>query len=286
MIKDLNHLIEYIEAHLTEEFSIAEAAKAIGISEYHLKRTFSFIAGMTLFDYIKNRKFSLANADLIAGKKVTEVAFMYGYQTVEGFSRAFREWSGYTPSDVSKNKLQKSFPKLSFFIDVKGGSSMKFKIEEKAAFHLVGVSKKVPYQFEGENEAIRQLAEGITSHQKAEMHELEDLYPHQVLNASYNFDQDRSQETGELTHMIGIATTKDNPFSDLEQIHIPSHTWAIFPSEGIFPTTLQENWGKIYAEWLPSSDYELVEAPEISFIRFGDDPKNVYSEIWIAVKQK
>lgn len=123
MLKDLNHLIEYIEAHLTEEFSITEAAKAIGISEYHLKWTFSFIAGMTLFDYIKNRKFSLANSDLIAGQKVTEVAFTYGYQTVEGFSRTFREWSGYTPSDVSKNKLQKSFPKLSFFIDVKGGSS-------------------------------------------------------------------------------------------------------------------------------------------------------------------
>ncbi|MEO1768796.1 AraC family transcriptional regulator [Candidatus Enterococcus ferrettii] len=286
MLKNLNQLIEYIEDRLTEEFSVSAAAKAIGISEYHLKRTFSFIAGMTLFEYIKNRKLALANRDLIFGEKVTEVAFKYGYQTVEGFSRAFREWSGYSPSEVSKNNIQKSFPKLSFFIDVKGGSSMKFKIEEKAAFRLIGVSQRVPYQFEGENQAIRQLTESLTPQQKANMHKLGDLYPHQVLNASYNFDQERSREVGELTYMIGCATTKENPFEDLEEILIPSHTWAIFPIEGIFPNTLQETWKKIYMEWLPSSDYELVEAPEISFIRFGDDSKMAYSEIWLAVKQK
>ncbi|HCT5245562.1 TPA: AraC family transcriptional regulator, partial [Enterococcus faecium] len=39
-------------------------------------------------------------------------------------------------------------------------------------------------------------------------------------------------------------------------------------------------------EWLPSSDYGLVEAPEISFTKWGEDFSNVYSEIWIAVKAK
>ena len=56
MIQDLNRLMDYIEERLTDELSLAEAAKTIGISEYHLKRTFSFIAGISLVEYIKNRR--------------------------------------------------------------------------------------------------------------------------------------------------------------------------------------------------------------------------------------
>ncbi|MGF2942811.1 AraC family transcriptional regulator [Enterococcus xiangfangensis] len=286
MIQELNRLMEYIEEHLTQEISIAEVAKQIGISEYHLKRTFSFIAGISLIDYIKNRRLAMANKDLVEGELVTDVAFKYRYQSVEGFSRAFREWSGSLPSEVIKSRQQKSFPRRSFFIDVKGGVSMDFKIEEKEAFNLVGVSKRVPVQFEGENNAIQELAQSITAQQKTEMHELGDLYPQRVLNASYAFDEARMEERGDLTHVIGFATTKENHFADLTQLQVAKHTWAVFPNQGPFPQTLQDTWGKIYSEWLPSSDYELVQAPEISFTNFDDGIENCYSEIWLAVKAK
>ncbi|MBM7711176.1 AraC family transcriptional regulator [Enterococcus xiangfangensis] len=286
MIQELNRLMEYIEEHLTQEISIAEVAKQIGISEYHLKRTFSFIAGISLIDYIKNRRLAMANKDLVEGELVTDVAFKYRYQSVEGFSRAFREWSGSLPSEVIKSRQQKSFPRRSFFIDVKGGVSMDFKIEEKEAFNLVGVSKRVPVQFEGENNAIQELAQSITAQQKTEMHELGDLYPQRVLNASYAFDEARMEERGDLTHVICFATTKENHFADLTQLQVAKHTWAVFPNQGPFPQTLQDTWGKIYSEWLPSSDYELVQAPEISFTNFDDGIENCYSEIWLAVKAK
>lgn len=62
---------------------------------------------------------------------MTEITFKYRYQTVEGFSQAFRECSGYLTSEVIKKHQQKSFPQCSFYIDVKRGVSMEFKIEEK-----------------------------------------------------------------------------------------------------------------------------------------------------------
>lgn len=286
MIQNLNQLMDYIEEHLTEEMSIGKVAKTVGISEYHLKRTFSFIAGISLSQYIKKRKLASANVELIDGEKVTEIAFKYGYQSIDGFSRAFRDWSGYLPSEVSENIVQKSFPKLTFYIDVKGGSSMEFRIEKKDKFNLVGITKVVPIQFEGENNAIQELAQSITESQRNEMRELGYIYPYQFLNASYNFDEERLEEKGNLTHMIGYATTKRNHYSDLEQTPIESNTWAIFPNQGSFPTTLQETWGKIYSEWLPDSNYELVKAPEISFTKFDNNQNNLYSEIWIAVKEK
>lgn len=54
-----------------------------------MKRTFSFIAGISLVEYIKNRRLALANAELIKGASVTEISFKYRYQTVEGFPELF-----------------------------------------------------------------------------------------------------------------------------------------------------------------------------------------------------
>jgi AraC family transcriptional regulator len=286
MLQQLNQLMDEIDSHLTEELSIEELARTVGLSAYHLKRTFLFLSGMTLLEYIRNRKLACANQDLLQGEKVTEVAFKYGYQSVEGFSRAFREWSGYLPSEISKRNTQKTFPKLSFFIDIQGGISMEVKIKSKEAFRVVGVSNRVPIQFEGTNQQIIELAQTITPEQRAHMHELGNLYPNQVVNVSYGFEGERLAEQGTLQQLIGFLTTKEPTSSDLDTLEISAHTWAIFPNKGPFPETLQQTWARIFSEWLPSSNYELVDAPEISFTNYATNSTDVYSEIWIAVKAK
>ncbi|EFT93271.1 MULTISPECIES: AraC family transcriptional regulator [Enterococcus] len=283
MLANLNQAMDYIEEHLTEEVSFDELAKKTGISVYHFKRTFSFIAGMSLAEYIKKRRLAEANLALLAGEKVTDVAFKYGYQSIEGFSRAFRDWSGQAPSEVMKTQIQKTFPKFSFYIDIKGGQSMDVKLIEKPAFQIVGVSQKVPLQYQGENQAIMELAQRITPQQRAEMHTFDDVYPHQVVNASFDFQEGRTTEGGEMTHMIGFATLQENIYEDLEQLSVPAHTWAVFPNEGPFPQTLQETWARIFSEWLPSSGYQVVAAPEISFTQYQGPAEAKYSEIWLAV---
>lgn len=283
MLANLNQAMDYIEEHLTEEVSFDELAKKTGISVYHFKRTFSFVAGMSLAEYIKKRRLAEANLALLAGEKVTDVAFKYGYQSIEGFSRAFRDWSGQAPSEVMKTQIQKTFPKFSFYIDIKGGQSMDVKLIEKPAFQIVGVSQKVPLQYQGENQAIMELAQRITPQQRAEMHTFDDVYPHQVVNASFDFQEGRTTEGGEMTHMIGFATLQENTYEDLEQLSVPAHTWAVFPNEGPFPQTLQETWARIFSEWLPSSGYQVVAAPEISFTQYQGPAEAKYSEIWLAV---
>jgi len=119
LLQEFNQLMDYIEKNITKEISGEEISKIVGLSDYHFKRMFSYMAGMSLHEYIKNRRLSLANVELINGEKVTDVAYKYGYRSIEGFSRAFREWCGFLPSEVIKNKIQKSFPKFTFFIDIK-----------------------------------------------------------------------------------------------------------------------------------------------------------------------
>lgn len=287
MLKELNHVIDYIEEHLTDDLSLELISEYAGVSDYHFRKIFFYISGLTLSEYIKNRKLSEANKDLLYGEKVTDVAFKYGYQSIDGFTRAFKKWSGFLPSDVIKKGISKSFPKFSFIITVKGGISMEFRIENKPAFNLVGVSKRVPMQFEGVNNEIVKLAQSITEEQRKEMHALQNIEPYEVVNASYDADANFLKEEGGLTHLIGILTTENQVSELLEKVPVEACTWAIFPNEGPFPSTLQETMAKIYSEWFPSSDYEIINAPSFSFTKMNEHKNNyAYSEVWVPVQKK
>lgn len=286
MLQKLNHAIDYIEAHLTDDLTLAVISEHVGISDYHFRVVFYYLAGMTLSEYIKNRRLSEANRDLLRGEKVTDVAYKYGYQSMDGFARAFRKWSGYLPSDVLKSKMSKSFPKLAFIITVKGGSSMECKIVNKPAFYLAGVSKRVPLQFEGVNSAIQELAMSITQEQRDEMHALQNIEPNEVVNASFDADFSFMKEKGDLTHLIGVLTTREDVSERLVTVPIEACTWAVFPNEGPFPFTLQSTMARVYSEWLPSSDYEVLNVPTFSFTKMNENKKDyAYSEVWTPVRK-
>lgn len=287
MLNELNYVLDYIEDHLTEDLSLEIISEYAGVADYHFRKIFFYLSGLTLSEYIKNRRLSEANKDLLAGEKVTDVAFKYGYHSIDGFTRAFKKWTGFLPSEVSKTGSSKLFAKLSFIITVKGGIPMEFRIEDKPAFNLVGVSKRVPMQFAGVNNEIVKLAQSITDEQKEEMHALQNIAPYEIVNASYDADANFLKEEGDLTHLIGVLTTTNQVSDRLDKVPVAAYTWAIFPNEGPFPVTLQNTMAKIYAEWLPSTTYELINAPSFSFTKMDAQQKDyAYSEVWLPVQKK
>jgi len=287
VLKELNQAINYIEEHLTKEITLEEISAHVGVPDYHFRKIFYYLSGLTLAEYVKNRKLSEAAKDLLNKERVTDVAFKYGYQSVDGFTRAFKAWCGSLPSDVAKTGIGKSFPKLTFYIDVRGGENMDYKIVELPAFKFAGVSERVPMQFEGENQAIIALAKSITQEQREEMHRIQNLEPCEIVNVSYDHDYNFMQDAGYLTHLIGVLTTEENISDVLDVIEVPACTWAVFPNEGPFPETLQQTYAKTYAEWLPVSDYEVVQLPGFSFTKMDKEKENyAYSEVWLPVRKK
>ena len=286
MLKELNHVIDYIEEHLTDDLTLEEISASIGVSDYHFRKIFFFVSGFTLSEYIKNRRLSEAGMDLLQGEKVTDVALKYGYQSLDGFTRAFKKWSGFLPSDVIRTGASKTFPKLSFVITVKGGINMEFRIEDKPAFNFIGVSKRVPMQFEGVNNEIVKLAQSITEEQRKEMRSLQNIEPYEIVNVSYEADANFLKEEGELTHLIGVLTTSNQVSDRLDKVPVDACTWAVFPNEGPFPSTLQETMAKVYSEWLPSSNYEVINVPTFSFTKMDQVKEGyAYSEVWIPVQK-
>lgn len=280
MLKPFNQAMDYIEEHLTESIESQKIAQIALVSDYHFRRMFSYLTGMSLSEYIRKRRLSEAVGALLAGMSVTEAAFLYGYDSLEGFSRAFKEWSGRTPKSVQEGEFVPTFSKIKFQMTMTGGKSMEVKIEEKPAFKLIGVQKRVKQQYEGINQEILEFTQTITETQRKNMRALGDLPPQMPLNISYDADETH------LTHMIGFASTQDNSFEDLVQLDVVESLWAIFSSKGIFPQALQATWAEIFSQWLPSSDYELVDLPQISFTDWLSGDEEKYSEIWLAIKKR
>lgn len=287
MLKELNQVIDYIEKNLSADITLEEISRYAGVSDYHFRKIFYYLSGLTLNEYIKNRKLSEANKDLLNNERVTDVAFKYGYESMDGFTRAFKSWSGFLPSEVAKTGVSKSFPKLSFYIDVKGGQSMDYKIVEMPGFKFAGVSKRISMQFEGINNAIVELAKSITEEQKDEMHVIQNIEPCEIVNVSYEHDHNFMEDGGYLTHLIGVLTTEENISNLLDVMDVPAYTWAVFPNEGPFPETLQQTYARTYSEWLPVSDYEVIQAPGFSFTKMDKEKDNyAYSEVWMPVRKK
>ncbi|MBM2658943.1 AraC family transcriptional regulator [Staphylococcus pseudoxylosus] len=283
IINQLNQSIDYIDNNLTNELNLSDIANYIGMPEQHYRNLFIFLSEMSLSEYIKKRKLYFANKDLLNKYSVTTVATKYGY-SIDGFTRAFKAWSGYLPSQVYEHQILISFPKLSFSINIKGGINMKTRIVEQPEFNIVGVQKRVPMQFEGVNDEIVALAKSITNSQKEEMHQLQNIEPKEIVNVSYDADESFTKEQGELTHMIGVLTTESNPSEQLEILNFKASKWVVFENEGEYPNVLQDTYAKIYSEWLPNSEYELSALPMFSFTNFKDNEQDVaYSEIWVAI---
>ncbi|KGK88783.1 AraC family transcriptional regulator [Desulfosporosinus sp. HMP52] len=288
LLKNMNGALEYIEENLSEDIDFKEVARLAFCSEYHFTRMFSYLAGVTLSEYIRRRRLTLAAFELRNGNsKIIDIALKYGYSSPDSFTRAFQNLHGVTPSEAKNNgQSLKAFPRMTFQLSIKGGNEMNYRIEEKGDFHIVGIKKRVPIIFHGVNPEIAAMWQSLNLEKINQMKALSDIEPLGLISASVNFSSGRMEEKGELDHYIGVATSQVCP-ENLTQLDVPASTWAVFEAVGPFPETLQNIWGRIYSEWFPSSNYEQIQGPEILWNEHKDVSSPTFrSEIWIPVAKK
>lgn len=288
LLNNMNGALKYIEENLTGEIDFKEVARLAYCSEYHFKRMFSFLAGVSLSEYIRRRRLTLAAFELNNSRmRIIDIAIKYGYNSADSFTRAFQSLHGITPSEARNNgQLLKAFPPMTFQLSIKGGNEMNYRIVEKEAFSIVGIMKRVPIVFNGVNPEIADMWQSLNIEKINKLKELSNIEPYGLISASTNFSEGRMEEKGGLDHYIGVATTKECP-DDLAKLEVPSTTWAVFEAVGPFPETLQNVWGRIYSEWFPSSNYEQAHGSEVLWNESKDVTSPTFrSEIWIPVLKK
>jgi len=104
---------------------------------------FSIIADMTLSEYIRRRRLTLAAFELqTTGIKIIDLSLKYGYESSEAFTRAFNAIHGVSPSLArQKGTPLKAYPRISFYLTLKGDVPMDYRIEQKDAFTLYGIER-------------------------------------------------------------------------------------------------------------------------------------------------
>ncbi|GAA4295623.1 AraC family transcriptional regulator [Anaerocolumna aminovalerica] len=281
-IERLNKAIDYIEEHMGEKIDYDQVAKVACCSTYHFQRMFAYMANVSLSEYIRRRRMSLAAVDLQSGdEKVVDVALKYGYTSPTSFNRAFQSVHGIAPSLVKEEGVSlRAYPPISFKIIIKGADKMNYRIEKKEAFRIVGIAEPLHKEIDKNFEIVPQMW------QKAAMDgsipklvSIMEGEPVGVLGVSVCNDFE------EWKYFIAVASAKETVDQALEEYVVSPFTWAIFSGEGQCPQAIQELEQRIVTEWLPTSGYEYDNGPDIE-VYLNPEPQNAKFEVWIPVRKK
>ena len=286
-ITGIQNAINYIEEHLTEEIDYEIVAKEASCSSFYLQRIFSILCGMTLGDYIRNRRLTLAGNELSAADdKVIDIALKYGYESPESFTRAFSRFHGVTPSKAKKDGSKlKSFTRLSVKITLSGGNIMDYKIIEKNAFDII---EKVEAHTVENSENAKSIPDfWMRSHNDGTVKTLLDTTTDRtyIFGVCYGNLPENAK-----TFDYSIAAKCDNNTVVPEGFRkntIPARTWAVFECKGAMPNAMQDMWHKIISEFFPTSGYQPTYEMDIEAYTDGNMGSPDYrSEIWVPVIKK
>ena len=280
LLDSMNEAIQYIEKNLWEKIDYTEVAKVAGCSQWYLQRMFMSITDVSISEYIRRRRLTLAAFDLKnSDQSILEIALKYGYQSSDAFTRAFKALHLVTPSKARENGvLLKSYAPITFILSIKGVAAMNYKIQENEAMRVVGVKK---WFSTIDNGQLKEIPKMWDEFPKEKMEKLKSLsVSGEVVGMCGDMYNDG------FDYWIGVITDKPCP-EGMCEMTIPASTWAIFEVIGPIrplPNTMQDIWGRIFSEWFPNSGYEHAEVPELECYSNGDCMAEDYkSEIWIPI---
>lgn len=274
-IEGIQKAISYIENNLTEDLSIEKIAACSYVSAFHFQRIFFVLCGVTVSEYIRNRRLTLAAQELSReNDKVINIAMKYGYNSPDSFARAFARFHGVSPSAARKKGARlRAYAPLHIKISMEGGTMLEYKIAEKAAFTVMGKTKKFNTD---------------TSYDEIPMFwkEHEESGENQLVCGMYGICMDVDGK--EFDYLIA-----DNyiPWNEIPKGYatkvIPAGTWAIFPCHGALPKSLQDVNTKIWSEWVPNcKEYKLGGNYNIElYAPPAEKPEDTYCEIWIPIEK-
>lgn len=159
---------------------------------------------------------------------------------------------------------------------------MDYKIVEQEGFQVIGVKKVFTFNAGQNLIEIPKFWEEVWS--DGTMERLEALGNGAVSRyfGICNVSEEQAPKQ-EMDYWIAVENDGEPPVG-MEKWEVPSLQWAVFRSVGAMPDAIQQTWQKIYAEWLPNSDYEHGPGPEIEVYGPGDNRADDYEcEVWIPI---
>ncbi len=307
-LENLSRSVSYIEEHLDDEtLCVDDVAREAFISPFYFQKGFSIVTGYSVGEYIRNRRLYQAALEIAADQKVLDVAFKYGWESPESFSKAFSRFHGWTPQQVKgfSNRIKVFLP-IKISVTVRGGfltdkencmCELNYKVQKLFGFKVIGFKRTIDFDTAYSevpkfwNEICSKYATPLYAKlEKGE--EITDPIQKAIADnciGQYGVCLDNLKD-GHFTYMIAGRYTGGEVPEGMEVFEIPALDWAIFDCTGPLPNALQNLNTKIFKEWLPTNGkYEIAAGYNIECydtINGSTKDADYKSAIWIPVKEK
>jgi AraC family transcriptional regulator len=282
----LNAAIDYLEANLAGELDVTEAARRAACSPFYFQRLFAIVTGMTVGEYIRKRRLTLAASDLSSGRvKVIDVALRYGYDSPDAFRRAFRAMHGVTPQAArGPGVTLAACPRISFHVELKGGNDMDYKLIERPAFKVAITSR----QFATENgQNFKDIPvwwrEFIGSPEHKTMTGLTGNRPGArtggvMLGVCYGNAGD-----GSFSYGIAVELPEGAAAGPFDTMEIPATAWAVFDCT---LRNLQDVTARVFRDWYAATGYDYPGTPDLEVYLDEGEGDDMKCQIWAPVVKK
>lgn len=259
-----------IESDLSRAPSLADLAAGEGVSRFHLARAFFVVTGWPVMAYVRARRLSEAASQIRrTGDSLLTVALDAGYDSHEGFRRAFRDHFGFPPSAVRADpglviKLQEPLT-----MTTETHTAPEPRIVNGPTLRIVGVSEvytmetraRIPAQWE------RTAEEYGTA-----------MCGGETYGVCCGFNGT------EFSYLVGVAAERSGGLDWPDRLELPGARYAVFDHKGHI-SGISETWQAIFENWAPNSGMQIAEAPQFELYAADFDLTGSGGvSIWIPVE--
>lgn len=289
----LQQAILFMEQHLLEDINYEDAARSIYMSSYNFHRTFSFMTGMTVGEYIRGRRLSLAGQELQQTDiSVIDAAYKYGYDTPESFSKAFSRFHKVTPKQArQKGAILHLFNPLVIKITVEGGSVMNYRMESRGGQKYIALVRAFPNEIANDenDHSVSDFWGECYGNNKIEP--LLSMRP-QGKRDLYGLCSPTVKDETHFHYGIGVLMDKETDVSTLDKLLADGYSlwetkpmdYAVFKCMGEDGQCIGETWSKFFKEFVPQTGYVQTEDTDFEiYYEKGED--GLFCELWIPVKK-
>jgi AraC family transcriptional regulator len=275
IIKSFNNTIDYLETVLDDEIDEKKVTQLSGYSYSMFSRLFSILTETTLSEYLRSRRLTEA-AVILRNKdeKIIDVAFKFGYESSDSFGTAFKNFHGFTPSEVRNGKPFKLVSRVQLALSVRGGRSMNITIQKKQAFTVAGVN---------EQSINSSLCPSVWDklYEKYSHDELASLGNGQSVGVCHDMENSST-----INYMAGyIVNDVDKARSmGLDVLEVDEAEYVVVELVGSVPESIHNGWKYAMEVFFPEHGYIHSGKPDFEYYHEGDmHSKDYKMELWIPI---
>jgi AraC family transcriptional regulator len=276
IVQRIMKAIHFMDHNLLNDITYHDVADNVYMSSFHFHRTFKILTGITPNEYIRNRRLSLAGEELtLSDKSVLDIAMKYQYDSLEGFSKAFRRFHNVTPIKVKQGKVMlKTFHPLKINISFEGGKSMDYKVMSLEPFTVLAKTRE--FEIDAEINLIPSFWD-----EQIELGLVKQLSKVAIEPGLYGICQQIEPRKDTFNYGIGVKVSNDANIEGLNVWKIDNPLWAVFECENT--KHIGEVWKVILEEFFINSIYERVE--ELDFELYLEDRPDIFCQLYIPIRK-